>query len=314
MRVCFEVRYFDQAIEFSVRRIRDFVTYSYQTKITCLKVSSMASSSDDVCSKTIERAVKGGAANTFHKPFSASERHSKVDQALKQRLVQLRTALGGEPSSDATNSIVSETRFTPMPPVPGDSPAPFPPTSSTSVSWLMLSGAALLLAGTTWYVQSQTPAASADRSAAAVRADSAMPEARETTTAAPLVVPRPTSIHTLADSYDVQLRELIESWRQAWSSRRTEEYLSFYGKAFQPERGVSLDQWKARRFRNVSGKADINVEINDLRLTMINEQLAQATFLQDYHSGSYKETAQRKTLLLAREGDVWRIVKEGPGF
>jgi ketosteroid isomerase-like protein len=110
-----------------------------------------------------------------------------------------------------------------------------------------------------------------------------------------------------------QLRGLVESWRQAWSDRDTEAYLGFYSRAFRPAKGLSLDHWIASRYRNVGGKVDIEVQIRELQLTMLAEGQARVTFLQDYRSGNYKETAQPKTLLLAREDDAWRIVKEWQG-
>lgn len=53
--------------------------------------------------------------------------------------------------------------------------------------------------------------------------------------------------------------------------------------------------------------------VNDLRIERLSDDRIKALFLQDYTSGSYRETAQPKTLLLERTGQEWKIAGEWEG-
>lgn len=301
----------------------------------------MTRSREGIFSKAIDwAALESGAASPAQRQSDVSERQSKRDQALMRRLAQLRTAMGDDSPPTTAKALAPEAGLDPVPSVPATTTGIIQLIAARNAYWPMLSATALMLAGAAWYLLNQPSAAPSDLTLAAGRAtpgtlEAVAPAADKTLVAAVTNPPAPVAELTqppppllaaaatttpIASSPaipppdpEAQLRELVESWRQAWSGRDTKAYLSFYGKAFQPAKGLSLDRWIASRHRNVGGKADIKVEINDLQLTIVDGQQARVTFLQDYSSGRYKETAQPKTLLLVREGDVWRIVKEWQG-
>ena len=54
---------------------------------------------------------------------------------------------------------------------------------------------------------------------------------------------------------------------------------------------------------------DIQVEIESPKVSFAGDNKATVVFRQIYHSGSVKQD-NRKTLLLAKRGDAWRIVRE----
>jgi ketosteroid isomerase-like protein len=319
----------------------------------------MNKSRDDAFNQAIESAVERGTNKPVQGQSSVGERHQKVDQALRQRLQQLRTAMGDD-SQQAEKPALAPPPESPPPSGPIPMPAlytrvtePLRPGAASSSRWVFWSLSALLLGGAVWYALNRghanttastpparlaeatppatptTPSPPIEMIAEPLIASAAAPtEAASPITAAlsPSPAEQPVSASAQTASTVVaapaasappdpseQLRGLIESWRQAWSNRDTESYLSFYGSVFEPGNGLSLSQWKASRYRNVGGKTDIKVHINDLQVTSLDDRQARITFLQDYTSGNYKESAQPKTLIVAREGDAWRIVKEWQG-
>jgi ketosteroid isomerase-like protein len=329
----------------------------------------MNKSRDDALNKAIESVVERGVNKPGQAQTGGGERHEKVDQALRQRLQQLRSAMGDEspaaaPREAATAPVPAPTPTAPVATFPfGPSPMPTleipAPVASRSapsgnlrmVMWL---GAALVLAAVAWYVLTRgspatTPApvqmadatpsappaakpaaesspaqsvtepqttsvaaAPAETPAPAPSAPPVAPPAAATAAAVAAAAPA-TAVPAPPPDPSEQLRGMVEAWRQAWSNRDTESYLSFYSASFEPGKGQSLSQWRASRYRNVGGKTSIKVQINDLQVALTNNGSAQITFLQDYTSGNYQESAQPKTLIVAREADAWRIVKEWQG-
>ncbi len=117
-----------------------------------------------------------------------------------------------------------------------------------------------------------------------------------------------------ASPLNEQVEAAVEAWRQAWSARNMTAYLSAYSEAFTPPAGMSRKDWIASRYRNVGGRTSIVVQIKDLEVQLLEDGRARATFLQDYTSGSTRETAEPKTLDLVRDADDrWRIVGEWQG-
>jgi ketosteroid isomerase-like protein len=107
-----------------------------------------------------------------------------------------------------------------------------------------------------------------------------------------------------------RISDLLEAWRSAWTQRDIAAYLNAYSQQFAPADGNSRDGWVAARTKKLSTGAPIDIQMHDLAIERIDADQFKATFLQDYASGSYRETARAKTLLMAREGGEWRIRQE----
>lgn len=106
------------------------------------------------------------------------------------------------------------------------------------------------------------------------------------------------------------VRALVETWRQAWSSSDVNAYLGHYSAQFVPANGQPQAQWAASRRKIISSRSDIQVTTRDLRTERIDDRTMEVSFLQDYGAGAYRETAQPKTMRLQREDTGWRIVSE----
>ncbi|MGB4063464.1 MAG: hypothetical protein WBK19_06545 [Azonexus sp.] len=122
--------------------------------------------------------------------------------------------------------------------------------------------------------------------------------------------PVPSAPATTEISDKTRVGELLDTWRNAWVQRDIASYLNAYGQHFAPNDGSSRDAWVAARTKKLSAGAPIDIQIREIGIERLNADQFKATFLQDYASGSYRETARTKVLLIARENGEWKITKE----
>lgn len=171
---------------------------------------------------------------------------------------------------------------------------------------VLLSSIAGAGAGAAWFAgpdATQQAVPSAPPAAVAPVVTAARPEVVEAASVAPAPTP----------SDEEQVRTLIENWRAAWAGRDVDAYLACYGADFTPANGQARDAWASARRKNISSRDSIIVATNGLTLERLDGQRMKVRFLQDYASGSYRETGQPKTLLLARGEAGWQIVGEWQG-
>jgi ketosteroid isomerase-like protein len=103
---------------------------------------------------------------------------------------------------------------------------------------------------------------------------------------------------------------MLERWRQAWSRRDVDAYLSSYSADFVPADGATRSAWAEGRRKNLLGRSRIDVQLRDIKLSPQADGQVKVSLLQDYASDHYRETSRPKTLLLIREGGGWRIARE----
>jgi ketosteroid isomerase-like protein len=222
------------------------------------------------------------------------------DQVLAQRLDEIR-AMGrlGHATLPASQPVPVETSV----------PQRTCHRTGTLLVAVLLSSIAGAGAGAAWFGQAATnqvvPTAAPVAAVAPVAAlaDPARPEVVE----APAVTPAP------SPSDEDRVRALVEHWRAAWAARDIDAYLACYATGFTPANGQAHEDWAAARRKNIASRSSIIVATNGLTLERLDAQRMKARFLQDYASGSYRETAQPKTLLLARGEAGWQIVGEWQG-
>lgn len=104
------------------------------------------------------------------------------------------------------------------------------------------------------------------------------------------------------------VQDAVKRWADTWSARDTDKYLASYGTAFKPKE-MSKAAWEKQRKERIGKAHSIAVKVSELQIKLHDDSHASATFMQDYRSDSYKDSA-RKTLLLEKTGDVWFIVAE----
>lgn len=106
---------------------------------------------------------------------------------------------------------------------------------------------------------------------------------------------------------ETSLREALNQWQQAWSSKNVASYLSFYGPDFSPK-GVSRQSWESARHERIASKQKINIEVQNLRL-QINTKTATTKFTQVYTDDRLRMT-DRKTLVWQKHNGRWLIQSE----
>lgn len=105
------------------------------------------------------------------------------------------------------------------------------------------------------------------------------------------------------------LEAFARAWAEAWSEQRVEDYLSFYGEAFVPPSEASREAWASLRRERLTRPEFIEVEISNVRTEILSPDRATVTFDQSYRSNTFQDRVV-KTLELAREDDLWKIVVE----
>lgn len=242
--------------------------------------------------------------------------------ATQARLEQTRNAMGGAspPAVAAATAIVRTVRKR----SPWTLAIPlFLGLAGVTAFWAMRSGPGSEPLSTAM----QAEAASAPQAAMAAPPQPTEPAGTEATeSAVPASTEEPSAATATATAMGAaestqpaappseQVETAVEAWRQAWSARNMTAYLDAYSKSFTPPAGMSRKDWIASRYRNVGGRRSIDVQITELQVQILDGDRARANFLQDYTSGSTRETAQPKTLDLVRDADDrWRIVGEWQG-
>jgi hypothetical protein len=118
----------------------------------------------------------------------------------------------------------------------------------------------------------------------------------------------------IAMPMEPQVRDMLERWRQSWSSRDIDSYLGFYSANFVPANGTKRSVWAEGRRKNILSRSSISVGIHEVTVAPVNSHQVKVMLLQDYASGNYTETRRPKNFLLAQEGSDWRIIKEWQGW
>jgi outer membrane lipoprotein carrier protein len=111
---------------------------------------------------------------------------------------------------------------------------------------------------------------------------------------------------------DAELIAFANSWASAWSAKDIEVYLSKYAEDFKTPNGDALALWQASRKQKISSQGKILVEIEDIKVTMKNENLARIQFKQKYTSDKLTEDSN-KSLLVKRIDGKWLIKEETSG-
>lgn len=226
------------------------------------------------------------------------------DRVLAQRLEQLQTAMGESPAA--------------MPPVPqaadiSPSAAPRSTPATTLLATALVS--ALAGAGAMWLAIGGQPANEPTPTQIVNAAPvPVVPPVAPQAPVAEAAAPAASEPTPMVNRDEDQARELLDGWRQAWSSRDSDAYLSFYSPNFTPADGQKRADWAAARRKNLASRPAIKVEVREINVERIDDRQLRLAFLQDYAAGSYRETAQPKILRLVRQEGKWLIAEEWQGM
>ena len=112
-----------------------------------------------------------------------------------------------------------------------------------------------------------------------------------------------------ANDKDAELIAFVTGWANAWSTKDIDVYLSKYAADFKTPNSEALNLWQASRKQKISSQGKILVEIEDIKVTMKNENLARIQFKQKYSSDKLTEDSN-KNLLVKKIDGKWFIQEE----
>jgi murein L,D-transpeptidase YafK len=105
-----------------------------------------------------------------------------------------------------------------------------------------------------------------------------------------------------------EIEDFISSWKEAWEKEDLDKYILCYHKDFQ-SRDMDLTAWERHRKRLNDKYVSLKIEIEDLKIDLVSDNDARASFVQDYKADSYEDIGN-KEILLIRKGNQWKIKKE----
>ena len=104
----------------------------------------------------------------------------------------------------------------------------------------------------------------------------------------------------------------IETWRQRWSTRATDAYLSDYAPDFTTT-GMNYAEFAAHKRRVNETKKFIQVELRDInifRYPGMERPTMMAEFSQDYRSDNYSSVARKQQFWRQEADGSWKIFRE----
>ncbi|MCB1725559.1 MAG: L,D-transpeptidase family protein [Chromatiaceae bacterium] len=107
------------------------------------------------------------------------------------------------------------------------------------------------------------------------------------------------------------LERAIDSWRQAWSARDNQKYLSFYADDF-TSLDKNIDEWRSYKTRVNGSKSYIRVNLSDVSLLAYpgEDNTVLARFFQRYESSNFNAKGWKEQLWRKQDSGEWRIVFE----
>jgi adhesin transport system outer membrane protein len=108
---------------------------------------------------------------------------------------------------------------------------------------------------------------------------------------------------------DAQIRQSLDRWSRAWSTRNMPAYLAAYAPNFVPESGQNRLAWEQSRQQRILSKQTITHEIRNLQISIDGDNKATARFEQTYVADGLRLVGP-KVLRLERTAQAWLIVAE----
>ena len=117
------------------------------------------------------------------------------------------------------------------------------------------------------------------------------------------------NVEFVDDQVEVQLVEVVDDWRNAWSNQNVEKYLSYYSRDFAPPNGQSRRDWEALRTSRLTKPKQIDVDIDFRSFKFVETNIVQVHFQQRYQSDVYGDVVD-KVLTMQHKMGVWKIISE----
>jgi tetratricopeptide (TPR) repeat protein len=110
-----------------------------------------------------------------------------------------------------------------------------------------------------------------------------------------------------------EIAKAIQDWAAAWSRKDIEAYLGFYAEDFRTPGGEPRSAWEKARRRRIGKEAGkIEVQVENLHVSLENPQRAVARFRQHYRVAGSRTSSSKIMELVKRDGR-WLIQQERVG-
>ena len=104
------------------------------------------------------------------------------------------------------------------------------------------------------------------------------------------------------------IKPYLVNWIEAWESRNTALYLSFYSKNFMDPR-KTYSKWEASRRNSLKNSTNISIKITDLKTHLLNNNSIKVSFVQRYMSNIVSDFGTKEMWWKKEDGN-WKIIKE----
>ena len=111
-----------------------------------------------------------------------------------------------------------------------------------------------------------------------------------------------------AADVDVQIKQVLQNWADAWSKKDVKAYLKFYAKNFETPDGMPRKAWETERRKRIDKPGALEITLSNIKVDASADK-ATVKFRQRYVSPTFKGNAN-KTLKLEKSGNNWKIVQE----
>lgn len=152
------------------------------------------------------------------------------------------------------------------------------------------------------FIDSLHPVATAPTKAGVEKVAIAPPSRAPAATSLPIEAKAKT-----ADIKDIE--RLVQGWSRAWSTKDVAGYLGYYSPDYFPGDVASRPEWEQQRQDRLTRPKSIKVQVDQLKVEVIDEQTASAVFLQRYRSDRISDTV-RKQLRMKLQNGHWMIIEE----
>ncbi|QDX80675.1 DUF4440 domain-containing protein [Denitratisoma sp. DHT3] len=109
-----------------------------------------------------------------------------------------------------------------------------------------------------------------------------------------------------------EVGRLVNGWAKAWSKKDVKAYLAVYAKDFAVPGGATRAAWEKERNLRIKKPGNIEVAVDDLKITANGPDQAVAKFRQHYKSATLKSSSNKVLHLVKRDGR-WQIQQERIG-
>jgi hypothetical protein len=106
-----------------------------------------------------------------------------------------------------------------------------------------------------------------------------------------------------------QITNNLRSWANAWSNKDYKGYIATYTNVYRPNAKLTHKQWVQQREHRIAKPKFIKVSISNIKVKLLQDNLAEALFEQRYQSDTYKDAVKKRVMLVNSNGQ-WKISLE----